>query len=357
MTDFRTTIRSSIDLKLGPQEAFDIIVQELCSVLGQQGIRFDPGPEGQLVQGNFRIARILSWQPGEHIVFEWRQAHWQPDEITQVEFRFESIDGGTRLTIEHQGWGGLVGEGGEITGWFASEIAAPFLRTTSPESLGDWIADRRARRPSGLQSRTFYRDPLFHYPIFRVLLSELALTPRDYLLEVGCGGGALLKEALKIGCRAAAIDHSPEMVQLTRDENHESVNAGNLEVLEASAERLPFPDATFTCVLMTGVLGFLSDPVAAFAEVCRVLQKGGRFVALGSDPKMRGTPAAPEPIASRLHFYEDNELGNLARKAGFKDVRVVRRDMLAFAREVGVPAEALPLFTGPGGPFLIARKV
>jgi len=30
-----------------------------------------------------------------------------------------------------------------------------------------------------------------------------------------------------------------------------------------------------------------------------------------------GTPAAPEPVASRLHFYEDNELIELAHKAGF----------------------------------------
>ena len=107
---------------------------------------------------------------------------------------------------------------------------------------------------------------------------------------------------------------------------------------------------------MTGVLGFLSDPVGAFAEVRRVLAPGGRFVALGSDPKMRGTPAEPEPVATRLHFYTDAELELVARNAGFSEVAVVRRDLERHAREAGIPEEAIFLFVVPGAPFLIARK-
>ena len=77
--------------------------------------------------------------------------------------------------------------------------------------------------------------------------------------------------------------------------------------------------------------------------------------ACGSDPKMRGTPAAPEPMASRLRFYEDEELGSLAHQAGFTSVSVVHRDLEAYAREAGVPEEYLPLFAG-GTPFLLTRK-
>jgi SAM-dependent methyltransferase len=356
MSDNRTTFCTSIDLMLFPSEAFHLIVEELTTALGRQGIHFEADSGGHLVQGSFEVARIVTWKTGERLLFEWRQAPWEPSEVTEVELRFDPIEGGTRLTLEHRRWGGLIGDGGEIAGWFASEIAGPILRATSPEALGNWITDRRARRPSGTQARAYYRDPLFHYPNFRVILLELGLTRYDCLLEVGCGGGAFLKEALKSGCRAAAIDYSPEMVELARAENRAAVSDNRLKVLEANAESLPFPDATFTCAVMTGVLGFLPDPVVALSEVWRVLQKDGRLVALGSDPKMRGTPAAPEPMASRLRFYEDDELGTLAHNSGFGDVRVVRRDMEGFAREVGVPQEALPLFAGPGGPFLIARK-
>ena len=182
----------------------------------------------------------------------------------------------------------------------------------------------------------------------------------SYLLEVGCGGGAFLDAALHSGCRAAAVDHSAEMVRLAREANRDAVAAGRLDVREGDAASLPFPDGTFTCATMTGVLGFLPDPVRALAEIRRVLVSGGRFVALGADPELKGTPAAPEPMASRLRFYDSAQLEALGREAGFADARVVQRDLQAFAREAGVPEEALPLFAagkGGGARFLLARKV
>ena len=189
-----------------------------------------------------------------------------------------------------------------------------------------------------------------------MILAELALTPDDYLVEVGCGGGVLLKDALLSGCRAAAVDHSPDMVRLAREVNHHAVAEGRLEVRHANADSLPFPDATFTCAAMTGVLGFLPDPVAALREMRRVLSSGGRVVVLGSDPSERGTPASPEPMASRLRFYEDDELKRLAEAAGFESAQVVRRDLEPFARQAGVPEEHLALFAGGGTPFLLAKK-
>jgi ubiquinone/menaquinone biosynthesis C-methylase UbiE len=250
-----------------------------------------------------------------------------------------------------------LGDDSERAGWFASELVAPFLFATSPDAVGDWITDRHARRPSGPGARAVYRDPLYHYPGFRVILSELQLTPSDYLLEVACGGGAMMKDALKSGCRAAAIDHSAEMVQVARAENSAAIAEGRLEITQASAERLPFPDATFTCATMTGVLGFIADPVAALTEIRRVLQDGGRMVIAGSDPELRGTPGAPEPMASRLKFYDNDELEKLGRAAGFGSVRVIRPDVEQFAREAGIPEEDMPIFSGPGGRFLLARKV
>jgi len=266
------------------------------------------------------------------------------------------VGSGTRVVLEHKSWGRLLGDPGELAGWFARELVAPLLWATSPAALGDWLTDRQARRPSGPQSRAVYRAPLYHYPNFRVILAELALTPADYLIEVGCGGGALLKEALGSGCRASAVDHSREMVQLTTEVNHDAVAEGRLEVRQASADHLPFADDTFTCAAMTDVLGFLPDPVAAFREIRRVLVKGGRLVVLGSDPELQGTPAAPEPMASRLRFYDSDDLKRLAREAGLAEIHVVRRDLEPFAREVGVPEEHLPLFAGPGARFLFARK-
>ncbi len=356
MTDSTSTVRVSVEVDLKPSAAFDVILDELSAALQRRGIRLEGGSQGRVTQDGTEVGRVVSWIPGERVSLEWRQAEWEPQEVTEVELRIESVNDRTKVTVEHRGWGRLIGEPAELAGWFADRVAASLLQATAPAAFGDWLTDRRARRPSGAQARGVYRAPLYHYPMFRVILAELALNQDDYLMEVGCGGGALLKEALRSGCRAAAVDHSPEMVSLALQENREAVAQGRLEIVEASADRLPFPHATFTCAAMTGILGFLPDPVATLAEIRRVLRPGGRLVVAGSDPELRGTPAAPEPMASRLHFYDDQELEELARSAGFEEVHATRRELYELAREAGVPEEHLPLFAGPGGRFLLARK-
>lgn len=356
MNDTQTTISLSIELALEPTVAFDLLVDELTAALGRAGLAFEPGPNGRVVEGGHEVGRVVAWKPGEQIELEWRPAYWAPGETMEVALQFEPVEGGTRAVLEQRGWGGLIGGAEELAAWFAGQAAVPLLRATAPAALGNWITDRRARRPTGAQARAVYRDPLYHYPNFRVILAELALGPEDDLIEIGCGGGAFLKDALRSGCRAAAIDHSPDMVRLALEENREAVAQGRLEIQLASADHLPFPDDRFTAADMTGVLGFLPDPLAAFREIHRVLRPGGRFVALGSDPALRGTPAAPEPMASHLHFYEDDDLEVLAREAGFGDVRVVRRSLEQFAREARIPEAHLALFRGPGTAFLIAKK-
>ena len=351
------TIHAGIDVPLDPSTAFDVIVEELISALAAVGIHVDARPDGRVRQAASVIGRVVSWTPGERVSIEWRPADWSAGEVTEVELRFESAAGSTKVTLEHRGWGGLIGDPKDLAGWFAGEVAAPLLRATAPAGFGDWLTDRLARRPWGASARAVYRDPLYHYPNFRVILAELALSPDDYLLEVGCGGGALLKAALASGCRASAVDHSREMVRLARQENASAIADGRLQIVEASADALPFADGTFTCAAMTGVLGFLSRPVQVLGEIRRVLVSGGRVVILGSDPELRGTPGAPEPMASRLRFYDDSELAALGRDAGFQDVRIIRPDLEPFAREAGVPEEHLPLFAGSATRFLLARKV
>ena len=350
------TLSVSVDLALAAQGAFDALVDELGFALEARSVSLASGPGGQLSEGGAEIGRIVGWEPGRRIALELTPTAWGGPRGAAIEILLEPIDAGTRVTMSCQDWANTLGEGEELAGWFSGEVLAGLLLAVLPGRMGNWITDRRARRPSGKMARGMYRDPLYHYPNFKVILAELALRPDDDLLDVGCGGGALLREALKSGCRAAGIDHSAEMVRVATQENRQAVDEGRLVIRQASADRLPFGDAQFSRASMTGVLGFLPDPLAAFRELHRVLRAGGRLVVFGSDPSLRGTPAAPEPIASRLRFYDDAQLAQLAQNAGFADAKVVRRDLLPFASEVGIPEEHLPLFAGKGAPFLIAVK-
>ncbi len=65
-------------------------------------------------------------------------------------------------------------------------------------------------------------------------------------------------------------------------------------------------------------------------------------------------PRAPADLpASRLGSYEDGGLRELASAAGFSEVRVERPDLEPYARDAGLPEDAMALFPGTGGAQLL----
>ena len=327
---------------------------ELAVALARSGLVLDAGPDGRVVERGVAVGKVQSWQPGKHILVEWHQADWKPDETTRVEVRFEPIKDGTRITVEHHEWGRLLNDqAGELAGWFASEVVAPLFHATAPVRFGDWLTDRIARRPSGMLSREGYRDPTHHRPNFLAILAAVRLKSDDYLLEIGCGGGAFLQYALASGCKAVGLDHSPDMVKVAIDLNRKAVSQGQLKVDQGDANQLAYPDGTFTCTVMTNVFGFLADPVGVLTEVKRVTSPGGRIAIFTLSSDLKGTMAAPEPMASRLHFYTDKELTEMAEKAGFVKIRVERPNLEPFAREAKLPQDLVTDFRGGRGSQLL----
>ena len=198
----------------------------------------------------------------------------------------------------------------------AEDAAAWRASGLGDEQFVDWLTDRVARRPTGARAREVYGAEGVHDFARRAILDALALGPDDHLLEIGCGGGLLLRDALATGARATGLDHSEEMVELARG------RAPAADVVLARAEELPFEDGIFTAVAMSIVFFFIDDPVRVLRECRRVLRPGGRVAVYTTAPELRGTPAAPEPLASCGHFYSDEELAALARSAGLEDVAV-----------------------------------
>jgi SAM-dependent methyltransferase len=177
----------------------------------------------------------------------------------------------------------------------------------------DRKADRVARRPSGRRARAIYGSPTSHDFLWPQLLEALQLKKDDSLLDVGCGGGAFLRHVRDtVGCTVAGVDHSHAMVRLARP-----------LAVEADAAELPFPSDSFTAISSIQAFMFFPDPMSALREMHRV---GGRIALWTTAPEGRGTPAAPEPIASRAHLYNDEQLLELVRTAGFTDVALAVRE-------------------------------
>jgi uncharacterized protein YndB with AHSA1/START domain len=103
---------------VSPHDAFSVFTDEIDR-WWKGGPRFRQGElrfaDGRLIEvtagERFEIGRVLVWEPGERLVFEWRARSFAPGEITEVEVRFQperiADRAGTRVTVEHRGWGAL----------------------------------------------------------------------------------------------------------------------------------------------------------------------------------------------------------------------------------------------------------
>jgi arsenite methyltransferase len=106
-----------------------------------------------------------------------------------------------------------------------------------------------------------------------------SLRAGEDVLDVGCGAGMdTLIAAQMVGPTGSVtgIDMTPEMVAKARRSVAE-MRLATVTIVEGSAERLPFADASFDVVISNGVIDLIPDKDAVFSEIVRVLRPGGRI--------------------------------------------------------------------------------
>ncbi len=123
------------------------------------------------------------------------------------------------------------------------------------------------------------------------VLSLLDVEPIDRVLEIGFGPGQDLKRVSAIATEGltAGVDHSPEMVKMARSKNLRTILTGRADIRQGTADRIPFPDASFTKAFSINSVQFWEDRRAALREIRRVLQPGGR-IAIALEPRGESSP-------------------------------------------------------------------
>ena len=86
--------------------------------------------------------------------------------------------------------------------------------------------------------------------------------------DVGAGTGKLTRVVQELGAEVVAVDPDPKMLETLRENVH------GVPTFVGSAEHLPLPDASVDAVVL-GQAWHWVDPVAASAEVARVLRSRG----------------------------------------------------------------------------------
>lgn len=128
------------------------------------------------------------------------------------------------------------------------------------------------------------------------------------VLEIGCGVGAQLQVLLERfpDTRFTGIDISAAQLGQARRFLAEAVAAGRVDLLEASAYRLPFADASFDGACIYWVLEHLTDHLGLLREVLRVLKPGG--VLHATEVFNRGLYAWPRMPAMETYWRTFNAL-------------------------------------------------
>lgn len=154
----------------------------------------------------------------------------------------------------------------------------------------------------------------------QALLDMLGTLDGKRVLDAGCGDGAFSLLLARRGAEVTGLDSDPAMIAAAR--KRVEIQRFPAQFVEGTVVRLPFPDATFDCVLAVTVLCFVDDTAPAMAEMGRILRPGGRLVIgelarwslWAAIRRLRGWLGAK--TWSRARFRSSRDLRTLAECAG-----------------------------------------
>ena len=118
-------------------------------------------------------------------------------------------------------------------------------------------------------------------PLERLMLARLrqrtvaALPEQGRILEVGAGTGLNFRYYKSEACGVAS-ELSREMILRAEMKSR----PGELRLVQSSVEALPFSDASFDAALATLLFCSVASPQKSFAELRRVVRKGGTIAML-----------------------------------------------------------------------------
>lgn len=188
---------------------------------------------------------------------------------------------------------------------------------------------------------SFGQDPRWR----RFLVSRVDARAEGNVLDVATGTAAVAIELVRrTGCRVVGVDQSPEMLAAGRGRVEEAGLGDRIELVEGSAERLPFENESFDALTFTYLLRYVADPAQTMRELIRVVKPDGTIAMLEFGlPRGLARPAwelyvrvglpslgalaSPgwRRVGSFLgpsirNFHEGHDLPELWAKAGIDDV-------------------------------------
>jgi ubiquinone/menaquinone biosynthesis C-methylase UbiE len=207
------------------------------------------------------------------------------------------------------------------------------------------MSDNGQWQVAGSAPEVYERElvPIIFGPWAPLLVDLGQVCEGDRVLDVACGTGIVSRTAARrVGTAGsvAGIDLNSGMLKVAQIAWSAHVPSGiSVQWREASADKLPFPSATFDIVFCQLGLQFFPDRAAALCEMQRVLDDNGRlalmvwrgidespgFAALADALERHFGPSAAAVMRAPFGLSDAQELTGLVQEAGFRHVAVRER--------------------------------
>ncbi|HLM18476.1 MAG TPA: class I SAM-dependent methyltransferase [Acidimicrobiia bacterium] len=170
------------------------------------------------------------------------------------------------------------------------------------------------------------------------LFGAAAVQPTDRVLDVGCGTGDTTRAAAQraFDGEAHGVDLSTAMLARAR-EAAAADGLTNVTFEHADAQVHPFAEAHFDTVISRFGVMFFADPVAAFANLARATQPGGRLAVMTWQPFDRNEwiavpraalglgrelPPIPEDVPGPFGLADADHIRVVLADAGWSQVQL-----------------------------------
>ncbi|HEU0245537.1 MAG TPA: class I SAM-dependent methyltransferase [Gaiellaceae bacterium] len=167
------------------------------------------------------------------------------------------------------------------------------------------------------------------------------------VVELGCGTAYLSAWLARRGARPVGVDVTPAQLDTARRLQAET--GLSFPLLEANAEEVPLPDATFDLALSEYGASIWCDPYRWIPEAWRLLRPGGRLVFLCNSPLVMLCAVEEEEATVERLLRPQRGMHRMVWPDGGVDFHLAHGEMFGVLRESGFDVESLIELYAPEG--------
>ena len=148
--------------------------------------------------------------------------------------------------------------------------------------------DKQGSKPTGYIGKIIGRLMNKAHTTLYVNYFKNDLPPdNSIILDIGCGGGKFIKflSESNDSYTLFGLDHSPEMIELSKKINRQAIDKKQLEVIQGSVTSIPIENNNIDLVTAFETVQFWPDTDKSFTEIWRVLKIGGSFLIINRYPQ------------------------------------------------------------------------